>query len=432
MKRRLGIVMMLSLGSLVGCTSVQRTPFPTFSNLAPIEVEKKEKDELINEKQLQTFFSNYLSLSEEGMLLMNVQPQLGDEDYEEYFRLYREKLKNLLGEQLASSAKEKLKEAYRTYDFHLPKKLSINGYVTYGPAKVEQVEILATRFVEDSILYKVAVTTEHSVENLAAANSNYRWDESKGYYVQNKEPTQGENTFHSDKEDRGGLEESFYYLQETPEDTEDAIKLIEYYWVKVEQGESLKVESIKEGSPINVNEKKRQLATNTKHVKRIAYNEQASSKELEMIKKVFTKLFSQPKEFYTYYSELLSTHDVALKDVWWNQLDLSKEVLIPKKQSKDAFNGVINPYKDNLKSIAVDREQLVVKPSIYGTKKQPRFRVFIPAKGVDIDDNQLYYLFEYYVGMEQGKIEYIYYVKRSELSEEDYGKVIQGEEITLE
>ncbi len=430
MKKRLGVVMMLSLGSLVGCTSIQRTPLPTFNNLAPAVTEDKAQSNVVDEAQLQKFFSNYFSLSEEEVLLLNVQPEVGDESYEEDLRVYRDKLKNLLGDQLADEAKAKLKLSYRTYDFHLPKKLALNGYVTYGSTRVEKVEIVATRLVEEDIIYKVALTTTHQVEDLKEANKAYRWDEKKRYYVNSSQEGGNKKTFNSMVDDMEGLEESFYYLQETPDDTEDSIKLLEYYWVTVEPGETLKVKGVKEGSPINVNENMRQMATNTKHVQRLPYYEEASASESQTLQKVFKTLFSQPREFYTYYNNLILTNEEAVRECWFNQLGLVEELVIPRENGQDAYSGAINPYKENLKKVELKAEAMTLKPSIYSTKKQPRFRVFLPVKAKDVSGKELYYEYEYYVGMEQGKVEFIYYVNRTTLSPEEYGSRT-GEEIPV-
>ncbi len=427
MNKRLGVVMMLSLGSLVGCTSIQRTPFPTFNNLAPAATEEKTQTNSVSEEELLEFFNHYFSLSEEEVLLLNVQPEVGDESYEEDLRVYREKLKNLLGNQLADEAKAKLKLDYRTYDFHLPKKLALNGYVTYGATKVEKVEIVATRLVEEDIVYKVALTTLRQVEDLEEANKTYRWDEKKRYYVNTTQEGRNEKTFNPTEEDIDGLEESFYYLQETPEDTSDSIKLLEYYWVTVEPSETLKVKSVKEGTPINVNENMRQVAMNTKHVERLPYYEEASASESQVLQKVFTTVFSQPREFYTYYNNLILTDEAALRDCWLNKLGLEKVLLIPVANGQNAYSGAINPYKENLEKVELKAEAMTLKPSVYSTKKQPRFQVMLPVKAKDMSGKELYYQYAYYVGMEQGKVEFIYYVNRTTLSPEAYGSMI-GEE----
>jgi hypothetical protein len=406
---------------VTGCGQVERTPFPVVAEQV-IEQEVSEVQPLeVTEAGLKMFFTEYFSLPEEEVLLLNQNPPLIDSAYWDTYKAYKEKLSNRIGHYLSPEAKEKIEEQYRTYDFHLPKKLQLNEYVTFGPAAVEWVHIVDARPSGENTIYQVAVSTRNQVETVTEANKKYQWQEDKHYYVQAELSENSRYTFSvTDKETEEKMNQSYVYAQEASLSSPDEIKLIQHYWVEVRPENRLLIESVKEASPIQVNENTRQLANNTKHIRRVAYWPEPSMREQSLIKTVMSQLMQQPENFYTYYEKAFHTSYDVFKLVWEKDLELEKQVTISESSYKEAFNTLINPYKHTVKKIAFESAKMKIFPSVYATKKQPRFIVYVPVKAELSDNQTAYYTYKYYVGIDQSKVETIRFMNREELTEEAY------------
>ncbi len=423
MKKTYQGALMLLIVILTGCTQIEPTPFPAFIDST---VEQEGKQEQVQEQEmvqagLKMFFTSYFSLPEDEVLLLNQNPVLIDSSYWETYRDYRDKLINQIGDYLTISAKEKIKENYITYDFHLPKKLQLNEYVSFGSAAVEEVHIIDARFLGENMIYQVAVTTLSQVETLSAANKKYKWHTDKHYYVKAEEHETNKYTFSGDQLAVNGSENSYIYAQEDS-DNNDEIKIVQYYWVEVKPGIKLQVESVKEVTPILVSEQTRHLAGNTKHIERVPYWKEASSRQQSTIKKVINSMMLKSNDFYSYYEKAFHTGYDVFKLVWERDLELEKEVFISEDSYKETFNIMLNPYKHTIKKIELDDNKIMIVPSVYSTKKQPRFIVNVPIKTTLHNSQTAYYNYRYYVGMEQNKVEFMQFMNREELTEEAYLK----------
>lgn len=406
---------------ITGCAQVERTPFPVFAETV-IEQEASEvQTQEVTEAGLKLFFTEYFSLSEDEILLLNQNPPLIDSAYWDNYKSYKEKLTSRIGHYLSPSAKEKIEGQYRTYDFHFPKKLQLNEYVTFGPAVVEEVHIVDARLSGENSVYQVAVTTRNQVEPLAEANKKYQWQEDKHYYVKAEQSESSLYTFSTtDRQTEEKMSQSYVYAQEASLSSPDEIKLVQHYWVEIMPDNKLQIESVKEASPIQVNENTRQLAGNTKHIERVAYWQEPSMREQSLIKTVVSQLMQQPESFYTYYEKAFHTSYDVFKLVWEKDLELEKQIMVLESSYREAFNTLINPYKHTVKKIVFESSKMQIFPSVYATKKQPRFIVYVPVKAELSDNQTAYYTYKYYMGIDQNKVETIQFMNREELTEEAY------------
>lgn len=420
MKKIYGALMLVLIAFLMGCTKIEPTPFPTFDSINVKEDTAQDQTKEVTEDDLKKFFQKYFSLSDNDILMLNQKPSLVNDTYWDTYKIYKDKLMNLIGEYLTDRAKQKLKEAYMTYDFHLPKKLEMNGYVTISAGTVDDVTILASMPNGDNVIYQIAVTTRNEVESVSDANKKYEWLMANGYYVKLNNNLEDKKTFGTNSMMEQKTENSYLYLQTGTKDRKDAIKLVQQYWVEVKPGDTLAIESVKEASPIEVSQDTRQLASNTKHVTRVPYWKEVTVAQQNTIQKVIGQMINQQKDFYTYYEKAFNTNYDAYKLVWTKDLQLKNEVFLSPDSYKEAFNLTLNPYKDAVQSLQADRTQASIIPSVYATKKQPRFIVSIPVKAVLANNQVANYIYKYYIGMEQNKVEFIQFVNTENTTEASY------------
>ncbi|WP_069998215.1 hypothetical protein [Cellulosilyticum sp. I15G10I2] len=419
MKKIYQRVILLMIGLLTGCTKITPTPFPQFTESVREQSDSEVQGQEVVEMGLKLFFKTYFSLSEEEVLLLNQNPSKVDSAYWETYKAYKENLLKLIGDYLTPAASAKIKEQYLTYDFHLPKKLQLNEYVTLGPAIVEAVHIVDSRPTGENTTYRVAVTTHTQVDTLNEANKKYEWDAEKNYYVKAEDQIRNKYTFSVNQLSEATAEHVYLYA-EISGDVADEIKLIQYYWVEISPGTKLQIESVKEATAILVSEQTRQLAHNTKHIERVPYSKEVSAREQNTIKIVMNKLMTQSDDFYSYYEKAFHTGYDVFKLIWEKDLELVKEVVISEASYKEAFHSVINPYKHTVKKLEPNDAKITIRPSVYGTKKQPRFIVDVPVKAILTNNETVYYNYKYYIGMEQNKIEFIQFMHREALAEEVY------------
>lgn len=394
-----------------GCTSLSSS---TQIN-AVVETDDVQQTEMMQESEtykpteddFKKFFTKYFSLSEDDILVINQKPDKITPEYWEAYTQYEQKVVSLIGSYLTDDAKKIIREQHLHYGFDLPKKIQIHGYVTFDPTVIEKVEILSYRPLGDNMVYEIALTTKNKVIDVFEANRRYRWDYNKGYYVRSADNASS-NTFSIPNYLAKDTSASYLFLQETPEDHEDEIRLLQKYWVEVAPGNSLKIDSIEEASILEVDEQTAHVANNTKYITRIPYTDGVPPKDDLLVKTVFLKLFSQTPDFYYYYNKAINQDLETFKAVWDKSLGLSTKVIIPQVTYKQAYSN-INPYKDNVAKIEVKEENIVVQPSLHGTKKQPRYLVYIPVKVLLNNDEVQYYEYQYLTGLELGSIEFISY-----------------------
>jgi hypothetical protein len=376
------------------------------------------------------FFTKYFSLSEDDILAINQRPDKVTPEYWEAYTQYEQKVVSLIGSYLTDDAKRIIKEQHLHYGFDLPKKIQLHGYVTYDPTVIEKAEILSFRPLGDNMIYEIALTTRNKVIDVFEANRRYRWDYNKGYYVRSADNASS-NTFSIPNYLSKYTSSSYLLLQETPEDHEDEIRLIQKYWVEVAPDDSLMIEGVKEASVLEVEEQSTHVANNTKYITRIPYTDGVPPKDDLLVKTVFLKLFSQTQDFYYYYEKALNQDLETFKAVWDKSLALSTKVIIPQVTYKQAYSN-INPYKDNIVKLEVKEENIVVKPSLYSTQKQPRYLVYIPVKALLSNNEVMYYEYKYLTGLELGSVEFITYQDVSVKDETWYNSMDKSQQVEEE
>ncbi|MHC1749934.1 MAG: hypothetical protein AB9856_16800 [Cellulosilyticaceae bacterium] len=415
----LAVTLMLQLVACgdKGAATVVVSPVAT----AVVEEEKQENPEIsgqVEEPELdystfvaedfKDFFTQYFSLTEAEILRFNQSPIYITEDYYNINDECSERLNTLLKGYLSDGVKKKLEAGYYRACFDLPKKLEMNEYITYGAAKVEDVQIVGTRPQESNRVYEVALTTTNKVKSVSQGNKDYVWDEEKQYYIPHQNATKPTQAFLVNNRVSDALDDSYSYQQVSEGQPMDEIKLIQNYWVEVAAGEVLKIETVKEAVPVTMNA--RQRATNTKFVTRIPYSTEISPSNKSKVIKVLNSFIGQPKAFYDSYKKTMQSGYNAFLAMLKTPLDIEAEMIHSEITYKNAFNENLNPYKDNMVKIAVDQKGITLVPSVYATKVQPRFKAIVPIKAVLSTGEEMSYQYEYLIGMEKDKIEFIQFI----------------------
>lgn len=369
----------------------------------PVEEEPAYKP---TDDEFKTFFTKYFSLSEDDILAVNQRPEKITQEYWDAYEVHKQKVLSLIGSYLTDEAKQIIEQQHLHYGFDLPKKLQIHSYVTFDPTVIEKAEILSYRPLGENMIYEVALTTKNKVIDVFEANRRYRWDYNKGYYVHSADNATS-NTFNIPIDLQRYSSSSYLLLQETPDDHEDEIRLLQKYWVEVVPDKSLKINSIKEASVLEVDERSTHVANNTKYITRLPYTDGVAPNDDLLVKTVLVRLFSQSQDFYFYFEKAYS-QDLDTFKAAWDSIGLTNKVILPRDSYMQAYAN-INPYKDNIIKIEVKEDNITLEPSLYGTKKQPRYIVRIPVKATLSNNEVQYYEYQYLVGIELGSVEFITY-----------------------
>lgn len=444
---RLGVLIIL-VSLLGGCSP--KSERPVLIELEKMEENREKQVELVKEGEIEkndfvveqpsisnayqvtdqmflTFFKRYFSLSLEQILILNQNPMgLVREDKVIYEEKIKE-LKEILFPYLSEQAMEGLGGQGKGMQLHLPKLLEINNYITIGSKEVEAAKIISARPLGENTIYEVEVTTRERVIDIIEANKRYAWDENKKYYIDKRSPNKDEargkeNAFETAYNIEEELRNSYLFLQETPEDKEDEIRLVHRYWVEARPQEGLVIESIEEANPFIVQEDYRQRASSNQYITRIPYDKEAMQTEEQVIKEVFLNLFSWTKDFFKNYEKIIQ-QDYAVVREFFDTLEIKDKIIIPKKYYKNAYHPSISPYKDNIEKIDILEEYMYIEMSVYGTKKQPRFNVSIPVKVLQKNNQIAYYEYKYLVGFEKQKVEFIHFLKISQMTLREYGRL---------
>lgn len=420
----IGLALLLSLS--VGCGKKGEEAVAPVASTAP-EIETQEEVDKFTAEDFRDFFKKYFSLTEEQILSLNKNYQTINSEYWTNLESYKKTITAVIGSYLAEDVKEKLDDHYLNSEIQLPKKMMINEYVTYGNAQIENLEISSTRPMGENMIYEIAVTTYNEVQSINDFLKNYTWVEDSAYYALKA----GEGNV-----EQLGLTEDlvssvtngsdYMYASGASSDVKDVIKLVQKYWVEVEPGDKLRIKSIQEADKLMVDENVRMKVTNTQHVTRIPYYNEASEKEKGIIEKVFIQLMGGSKAFYTYYDKAVETSYTSYKELW-KEIGLLNDIILDEKTYSRTFADTINPYKDNIIQLTLTPQTIQITPSIYSTKMQPRFIVSMPIKALLSNNEIVYYNYKYFVGMDSGKIEFIEFMNMESLTEEDYNASIASE-----
>ncbi len=390
-------------------------------------IEIPQVDSFFSEKDFYNFFKAYFSLTEEEILSVNKNYEVVDSQYWGHLQDYKAVIINKLGDYLCEEMKQKLEEQYLTNEIHLPKKLLINEYITYGSATVESLEIISMRQMGEDMVYEIGVTTCNDVQKLSDFQESYVWVPEVNYYDLKSKVLNGEAITlerYSDASSKA-LEADIMYAVDATEEEKDKIKLLQKYWVKVAPGRKLKIKGIQEADTLSNQERTRGQVSQSEYVTRLAYYNKVSEEERLLIQKIFGHIMCEGKMFYEYYDKAMASGYNAVK-LFWEDVGLLDTINITPESYKQRFETTINPYKDNIIGLTLLPEVIEVIPSLYSTKMQPRFIVNLPIKALLSNNEIVYYKYKYFVGMDENKVEFITFMNMESLTEENYNESVMA------
>lgn len=417
----LGITALLA-ASMVGCSNnkaVSDVPQET-EVVAQVETTSSESEQtkvlLLEDKDLEPFFKALFSFSEEQYNILNQYPSATYEGYFENLKTYRDEMKKTFDKFLTDERLALLKDQNVKLDFDLPKKVQINDYVVDAKGEVNEVKILSTRKLGEQYIYEVAVTTSNHVTPYNKFFEEYGWSDAIGYY-QKRELGVDLSMYETSKHS-----EEVGYTLPNDENLVDAIKIKSVYWVYLVPDETFtdfKVDTVKQGGTYEVNNDVKQKLDNANFIERVPYYDAASDAEQVLIKKVVKAMMTQPEESCRYFEKVYN-ESFELLERYWTDLGIGNEIMISEETYQQAFAPSIIPYKDQDSKLTYEESKLQIVPSIYSTQLQPSFVVSIPMSVLEKDNEQKYFNYKYYIETEDGKVEAIKYLKRVEMTQEEY------------
>lgn len=456
----MGLILLLTLG--VGCGNSDSTVNEMVYETEIEPIEDQEDVYYLTANNFKDFFHIYFSVAEENLFYLNRNHSEVKAAWEDY-KTYRDKilgtteepyLINVLSEDLVDQLEANL---YLNEKISFPRKLWINDYITYGSAKVDNVELVSSKVLGEQTIYELAITTYNKVEPIKAFTEHYVWDESMGYYVSTEEAISP-----SDALERVGKHapeiDSYVYAKGDTDTFKDEIKLVQNYWVTVSNGcieslskerikleemsrveteqetvaleaklaKYLEIEGVKEASGLKAVEYRDRQVDQVSHVTRLPYAEAATASEKDVIKKVMQAMMNQSRDFYAYFEKALNSPFEIYQEVW-KDMDVLNQVLIDEKAYTTAFSAQINPYKDGIVQMTMTDSSIQIIPSILGSKLQPRFNVTVPIKALLNNNEIVYYNYKYLIGMENTQIELIQFVNMETLTEDEYNVATEAE-----
>ncbi|MGL6174372.1 MAG: hypothetical protein ACRC1P_07160 [Cellulosilyticaceae bacterium] len=423
----ISIILIVSL-SLVGCSvDTQEANSLKVEQILSQEVTEINQDPQrqstsINVEELSDFFRIYFELSQEQRLLLNQDPLNLEGAEQEHYKEQVSAFQKVVGVYLEEKSSERLAEGDLGSSFHVPKILEMNKYVTIGESEVEAVNIQSMRPLGENIIYEVDVVTREKVISSIEANKLYTWDEGKRYYRMREAHETITNSFEDTAYLGEELSQSYLFLQETPDELVDTIRLVHSYWVEVAPGENLKIVTLEEATPFAIGVNDRQKASSHKYVDRIPYEKEVSQSSRERIKKVLTTLMCQPKDFFEKYKKIIYTSAEQVEETF-EGIGLEEEIIVPQVGYRNAYSANLDPYKDSIKKIKLADKGMKITPSIFSTQKQPRYQVEVLFEGLCQDNQLKYYKTEYLIGFEQEKIEFIHFISAKQIPLEQYRKL---------
>lgn len=400
----------------VGC-SPNNTSVPELIETKEIvtQIEGLESMYDFSQDEWMNFFKAYFSFTQEELLILNQRRELIDEAYWSQLRQYYEPLiQSKLGMYLEEDLAIRLQKEYVFDEITLPSWVLINQYIVEGEAKVEGIEMLSARALGEDMVYEVSVTTVNKCKPVSEFTEEYTWGEKEGYFIR-KEIGQGYPLL------------SFYnpYLEVMSHQSylysskEDEMKLKQHFWITVSQEKPLKIKSIHHAEEWERHQNEYKMVLGSKYITRIPYKEQVSPEEKNLLQKVFETLMTIDKSFYEYYEKAYATNVDVFRRMW-EDIGLGDQMEIQEIDYREAFPTSILPYKDEINRLTISPQGISFKPSVYSTKQQPRYVVTIPVEALLNTNQTVYYTYNYFIGMENKKIEFIQFLSIDEIESEDY------------
>ena len=426
----IGLAILLGL-TCVGCTNENKEPEEEVVTKPVEDLEAQQEVHKFEEEDFESFFKAYFSYTDSEILVLNRQYLKESDIYWQNLNSnYSKLIGDKLGKYLSSELNERIKKQYAHEDIMLPKYSMINNYMVSGKGEVENIEIKSTRTVGESIIYELAVTTSNKCYPVEEFAIKHDWGREEDYFVERGTGTTPTNTTNQtgagvvntavfealqfDAEEIAN--QDFIYSANT---ATDKMKLEQNFWVTVKDGEKLEIEGIRPAGNWEAGSRGNRDIINTQYIDRIAFAKEVNKKEDELVRKIFTGLFSQPRSAF---ENMCVAYDTGF-EAYKNNLDamgFKNVFVIEEKSYKQAYNREISPYKDEIIKINVDEEKISIEPSAYSTEHQPRYVVTVPAETLQNNNKIVYYNYKYYVGMENGKVEQLNFMAMKEADEFEY------------
>lgn len=314
----------------------------------------------VTNEDMKRFFTQYLTIDEEAILILNQKPQVVDSGYWEAYNAYKIKTNQILGEYLSDSAKKELEKPYIHDDFHYPRFLEINDYMVTAISNVEDA-VITSRYVQNSNnVYEVMVTAIANVINVEWANKQYKWNESKGYYVEN-------------------INSDLQIKQETELKT-DRIKVTLNYWLVAPPKGRFEIHSVKEKSGISLGIDEQTNAKNNFFMTRVPYKDEVRDKDRQKIHQFLDSFMKQEYNFYNFYRKAHNTNYETLKTVLESDLGLMNIVKLKQEDYQSQFSPLMIPIKDDMDFLSFNAEEdIIITPHISSSEKHPVYQVEVQA-----------------------------------------------------
>ncbi len=425
MKKIVSLGLMVLLTMSVGCNKTKEVPIDTNAAGTTTEavvteaVEEKQQDiAQLAAEDFRPFFNALFAYNESDFMTFNQNNEISYTGYFDNLKAYKKGIKDGIGDFLSKNTLKKLDNENTKLDFDLPKKVLINDYVVNASGKIDKIEIESSRQLGEAMIYGIAVTTNNDVQKSFDFAENYGWSDQLGYYA-------AKNSGLTLEAIDGGSK-LISYIYANKDNVQDQMKMVSHYWVEVTKDDTNKktflVEGLKQAGAFEVDINLKQKIINTEYATRVPYYNEVTDKQNILLHKVFMKLMQVPKETYYYYEKIYGSNFEYIK-TFWSDIDLGNEIAVDETMYKEAFNIIINPYKDNITSLALNDRTISIVPSIYSTKLQPTFVVTLPVKALLKDNSVVYYNYKYFVSTEDNKVEAIQFIKVEEITEEEYNRV---------
>ena len=399
----ISLVVLLTLA--VGCGKGNNTPIEQATPEPTQEIAKQQEVNKFVEKDFENFFNDYFSFTDEQLLILNQQHMTTDTEYgKNAIEDYSSFINNQLGKYLADGLKNRLKVQYTKDQINLPKFVLLNNYVVSGEGEVDKIEIKSTRELGESTIYEVAVTTTNKCYPVNQFVKDYVWGDTEGYFtkaVSDAVPMslQGVNLEQ--------LNTQTYLFSES--NATDEMKLEQKFWLTVENKDKLKVESIKTASDWGVATKDKNQVLDAQYINRVAFEAEPKEAERALMEKFFVTLFEQPRSVYDYMETAYSTSAETFSKVF-DDLGFKGKFKFDPVTYKAAYSQEMNPYKDEIAVLKANEKTIKITPSVYSTMNQPRFVVTVPVEALHNNNEVVYYSYKYYVGMENGSVEFMQFM----------------------
>lgn len=421
MKKIAYLEMLMLLVLCVGCgketASVEKVDEVVAVTTPKLETQETASAiEGLTEEDFQPFFKALFGYSEDTFDKLNRNDEITFSGYMEDLNFYKEQINNGIGAYFSKSLKSQLMSESTPLDLDLPKKVKINDYVVEAAGKVEEVRIESSRESGENMIYEIAVTSTNKVMPIENFLNAYGWSTHLGYYAKKGEVDDVVGVTLE------GEEPSPIYA--SLENGQDQIKVVSQYWIEVSEPEKssklhYQVEGLKQAGNFDVDEDKKQGILNSQYIERVPYYKEVADGEKKVIVDVVAQLFNASKERYSYYEKTFETSYEQFQQ-GLAEMKIADKLNLDNATYKQAFPITINPYKDNITALEVDTQKIQILPSLYSTQYQPAFVVSIPVVAQKKDQEDAYFVYKYFIRMENQKIEAIQFMKMESLTKASY------------